>query len=629
LISEEIFKANIASLAKNNVVAVQALAKLDFSQQETVFVEKTKTGLDSMSFNLAGKTYLLHSKYDPIAEAEKLVQSVEKTRDSLIVVFGIGLGYHLFALKDKISKDTRVLVVEHNLDILKCALTHIDLSPIFDTNQFLLIFGDKRQADELILYQAGYNFYNLVQSMKVVALPNYYVYGQENKQIMQSISRRLSSSLTAQGNSLEDVFVGFRNNCYNVDAIMKTNSIKEIVGKYQNVPAIIVAAGPSLDKNIHHLKEAYGKSLIIACDASMRACEKQGVQPDAVASIERDEPTYTYYYEGREFPKDVVLVGPGLLWPKIYEEYPGKTIMMTKTGDGIEEWWRSHFDNFEFVNQGYSSATVAFAVAKEAGCNPIILIGQDLAYSGGKKHSDLTHTEYEGENDDTESDDVYLEDSEGNLLRSHWVYKLFKNWFEGQILIDSELKVIDATEGGAYIQGTTLMTLEEAIQQYCTKPLEKHLVEHLADIEVSAEEKRKKYAQIIKSIDKTINKLNRIKKASAKHFNALYGIEKKLYADKCSEEQLEKIVLKMQPGDKIIQRILYKDTSILTFYKAIIVQTIIQVKKIGNELTVDNVKKNHLLQKNLMYILKDSTELIIKEYESAKEFIEQKKAAAK
>jgi hypothetical protein len=196
LISEEIFKANIASLAKNNVVAVQALAKLDFSQQETVFVEKTKTGLDSMSFNLAGKTYLLHSKYDPIAEAEKLVQSVEKTRDSLIVVFGIGLGYHLFALKDKISKDTRVLVVEHNLDILKCALTHIDLSPIFDTNQFLLIFGDKRQADELILYQAGYNFYNLVQSMKVVALPNYYVYGQENKQIMQSISRRLSSSLT-------------------------------------------------------------------------------------------------------------------------------------------------------------------------------------------------------------------------------------------------------------------------------------------------------------------------------------------------------------------------------------------------------------------------------------------------
>lgn len=43
----------------------------------------------------------------------------------------------------------------------------------------------------------------------------------------------------------------------------------------------------------------------------------------------------------------------------------------------------------------------------------------------------------------------------------------YRMWFETQIVRYSELHVIDATEGGAKIHGTEIMTLREAIQREC------------------------------------------------------------------------------------------------------------------------------------------------------------------
>lgn len=622
---KEILEKNVNSILKYNPYVSGVLKEIDFQDISEIYEQKSEEGDNVVYFGNGDNKYLLHSKYDTSAEAKRLVKNIDFNRDSLIIVFGLGLGYHLLELKDKISEDTRVIIIEHNINVLKYALTHVDLSQIFDIPKFLLVFGNEKQIDELIIYQTGTNIYNLVQNTQVLILPNYHVYDKENHRVTKEIVKIFTSKLIAYGNDLEDIFSGFRNNYKNVDAFLEGNGINEIKDKYKGFPAIVVASGPSLDKNICHLKSAYGKALIISCDASLRACENNGVKPDAVASIERDDPTYKFYYENRTFDEDLVLVGPGLLWPKIFEEFPGKKIMMAKRHDGVEGWWYNHFENLEFVNQGQSAATVAFAVAQAAGCNPIILIGQDLAYTYGKKHSDSTHTEYEGDNNDEESDDVYVEDCEGNLIRSHFIYMLFKNWYEHKISMHPDLEVIDATEGGAYIKGTKVMTLEKAIESYCQNSLEKPLVRHLRDIVITEEEKYKKYKEIIENIYIEIEKFKIIEENAEEHYNRLENIEKKYDISKCNDEQLEDIVMKMQKGDSIIQDILYSNDTIKTFYQQIITQTIIYVKKIGNELTAENLIRNIELQKNLMYIIKNTTKVIIKEYEKAKDFIANEK----
>lgn len=44
---------------------------------------------------------------------------------------------------------------------------------------------------------------------------------------------------------------------------------------------------------------------------------------------------------------------------------------------------------------------------------------------------------------------------------------LYRKWFESQIVRYPRLDVIDATEGGAKIEGSEIMTLKEAIEREC------------------------------------------------------------------------------------------------------------------------------------------------------------------
>lgn len=621
----EILEKNLEAIVKHNTFAIKELQQIGFSQvEEGVVEEVTVSGKRDVYFCKEEKKLLLHSSYDPIAEANKIVHDVEKTRDYLFIVFGIGLGFHLFELKNRISKDTKVVIIEYNLDVMKYALRRVDFSSLFNSGQFVLLYGDDQQIGKMALYLSALNFYNLIHNMRVLSLPNYYVYADRNKTTLQSISRCLLNSVISFGNALDDQFVGFSNMCHNTDALMNSNSIEDIRGKYNNVPAIIVAAGPSLDKNIQYLKKANGKALIIACDASIRACDKHGVDYEAIASIERDEPTYSFYYKDRTFSQDMVLLAPGSIWPKIYDEFDGKTIIMSRNDKGFEQMWLSTFEHFKFAGLGHSCATVAFTVAKEAGCNPIILIGQDLAYTSGKKHSDLTHTEYEGENNDRDSTTgVYLEDHEGNLLKSHIVYKIFKEWYEMKILSYSNLQVIDATEGGAYIKGTTLMPLSEAIEKYCQTPISKRLVEHLPVKVLDKNYKLDKYNKLIERFNHDLNLIKKTQKSALAHMNMLIKTEKVL-SKKCTDQKLKEIVIKMQRGDKIIQTIVNEE-GINAYYTPIINATIMQVKRIGNELTQENVQRNRLLQHNLMFMIVNSSDLIIREYTNAKEILEKKK----
>lgn len=621
----KILQKNIETISSNVTFLMNELLPLDFNEiGDGVAEEIAASGSRDIYFCHDSNRYLLHSSYDPAAEAERIAGQAATDKDYLYVVYGLGLGLHLRELKQRISPGSKVIIIEHNVDVVKYVLGHFDVSDIFAKGQFVLLFGDKNQLEKMIVYLTGLNYYNLAHNLQVLTLPNYYVYEKENQAAFKQITTLLNNTFIALGNSLNDQFVGFANMCNNTESIMNSNSIEDIRGKYKDVPAIIVAAGPSLDKNIAHLKEANGKALIIACDASMRACEKHGVRPDALASIERDEPTYTYYYKDRTFPEDLVLLGPGSLWPDIYEEYPGKTVIMSRNYEGYEQLWISVCNQFKFVSMGSSCATVAFAAARDAGCNPIILIGQDLAYTSGKKHSHLTHTEFEGANDDRDSTQgVYLEDHEGNLLQSHVVYKLFKEWYEMQIASNRELEVIDATEGGAYIQGTTLMSLREAIDRYCREPVGKRLTDCLPDIKPGEGASLKKYDRLLKALSKDLGLLRKTQKNAVEHMKRLAEVDKSL-TEESSEEELIAAVGKMQRGDKIIRQITDAD-SVGGYFTPIIVPTIMAVKKLGNELTLNNIQHNCFLQYNLMFMIANSIDVINQEYSRAQEIVTEKR----
>src|SRR5690606_29193339 len=65
----------------------------------------------------------------------------------------------------------------------------------------------------------------------------------------------------------------------NVVAFVQSCPVKVFFDRFENRPAIIVAAGPSLEKNIHMLNDLRERAVIIAAGSSIKALEKNGIKP--------------------------------------------------------------------------------------------------------------------------------------------------------------------------------------------------------------------------------------------------------------------------------------------------------------------------------------------------------------
>lgn len=613
------FKTN-ATYLKKTVIGQGILNYLDTVPENRSKVKRVE---NKEYFEEGGQYYLLHSIQEK-EEAEYLIKEIEKSRDYLLVVYGIGNLVLLEKLIEVTSEHTKILIIEENIHIFRYCMYYKRLEDIFKSKKVCFTVGEQQCFDVMVRICVQNEWNNLVHNTKVITTPAYQIYRAELKRKIKQLNKELATSVHVLGNSTEDQMNGVTNNYLNVDACIKTNSIKEIEGKYKGVPGIVVASGPSLDKNIHLLKEAQGKAVIVACDASYQQCLKQGVKPDAIASIERDIPTYEYFYKGKSFDKDLVFVGPGLVWPDILKEFPGKTILMAKTSDGADGWWMKHFDNMEFVVMGMSCANVAHAVLEQAGCDPIILIGQDLAYTDDKQHSDEAHAAFEDDNTiDDQKEYLWTEDIYGNKVKTTTVFNLFREYFERRAE-DNKGTLVDATEGGAKIKGSKIMTFREAIDQYCTGVKEKNMNEYLEDIPWNDQNAIAKYEEIMESAKEFVHVIEELEGNMQAHVRKIkkYDGFDFLHA---SKEELVQCVLDMQEGNNLITYVTEHHRDLATFYGHIYKSAIMQVKRLGNDLTPETVLENWKIQVKLIYLMQIVCQTVKDKYLEMIDFMEEKK----
>lgn len=569
-----------------------------------------------------GGQYYAMSSIKPRQEIQIYLSGKDLSKDNLWIVYGIANIELLRYIIDNSSSGSRILVLENDFPLMKYCLQKYDYSFLKDSEKCIMICGenfDDFVQRELYLV-AELEWENLVYNIQVIMNPNYYYKVQYLQKCVQHIREILICRIQNYGNSLEDMFEGFRNNYLNIREYLYGNKISEIKDKFKGYPAIIVASGPSLEKNIHYLPEADGKALIIACDASADACMRQGVKPDAVASIERVYATYRNYYKDHEFDRDMVLVGPSVLWPDIFKEYPGKKIILSRLNEGADRIIMDNYEQVEHINIGVSSAHVAFQTAVEAGCNPIVLIGQDLAFTDNKIHSDITHTKFEGINNDRKFDGAYVEDVNGGMVKTNSTYNWFRNWFEMQCIILKDRRIIDATEGGAKIKGTELMTLEEVIKQFCTKKKKFCLTDCLEEIARDGVKEQEHYILVMKYLTTEIEKLRTIQDRAQKYYNKLEKIYDK-NIENMSEKQLIQIVQDMEQGNGIIDDIL-KDDKMYVYFRNIIKQTIAKVRTLGNKLDADTVIMNLKFQGNLMGMIMRSVDVIVEKYHEMQAYVD-------
>jgi hypothetical protein len=272
--------------------------------------------------------------------------------------------------------------------------------------------------------------------------------------------------VTKLGNSAEDTLLGLRQMALMSPWISYGYQFSSLTGKYVGRPAVVVSAGPSLDKNFGLLRDVADKFVIIAADAVLGKMIRSGIMPHIVCCLERGLPTYDSYFaenldkHGEEC-RNILLVAQSVCTPKIYGRWPGPKMLIGKGELPLDRWFIVDTAGGSAIRSGSSVAHTCYSVAVSLGASRIALIGQDLAFAeDGFMHARGVYGEGAREamrRKDLESSPGMIKapGALGKDVYTNDIFLMFLRELESMIK-HFGISAHDCTEGGALISGTVV-----------------------------------------------------------------------------------------------------------------------------------------------------------------------------
>lgn len=470
---------------------------------------KAKDGNDTLIYMDERKRNFLHSSYYPDKEAREWADAIEINDESILIIYGIGLGYHVNYLLSRLSSNNRLILVEPSNEIFQFALNNGYYDMFKNSENIYFIVGQESEEKLNIILQSCIpwdNFEDVIyKEFKQYPIVFREYYEKFNKCLLETINSMRISRNTAlyfaeqwQSNFME-----------NLEFVFKSIPVKSFFDVFKGIPAIIVSAGPSLDKNIERLKEVKGKCVIICVGTALKALLKKNIEPDFVVSIDGGLNNFKHF-DGCKIKSP--LVYDLTLHPKIVKEYEGPLIIAEIASTYTKLLSDRLSLDFGKLSAGPSVANLSLDFAYMLGCNPIVFIGQDLAYSDNRTHASGTTYEKDRikENFD-EREYIYVEGNYEEKVLTDRVLFSFKTWFENYIYGHSDRTYINATEGGAFIKGTKIMKLKEAIELFMGKEISISDVINSALKNGKIKLDKRQIDGFIKEFENAIKKLEKIK----------------------------------------------------------------------------------------------------------------------
>ena len=167
----------------------------------------------------------------------------------------------------------------------------------------------------------------------------------------------------------------------NAPAIAKEGDAGRLRGAFSGRPALIAAAGPSLNRNIKELAPVRDNAVVIACDTAALPMHAAGLPPHIVVAVDASEANARHlaaFPGGRAWLAAEASVHPSAIRP-----FAGRTFFFKVSDHEPWPWLASLGLDRSTLDAWGSVMTTAFALALEMGCDPIVFIGADLAFTGG------------------------------------------------------------------------------------------------------------------------------------------------------------------------------------------------------------------------------------------------------
>jgi hypothetical protein len=304
----------------------------------------------------------------------------------------------------------------------------------------------------------------------------------------------------------------------NLPTLAGLPTIAPLAGTFAGRPAILVSPGPSLSKNLALVAELAGKALIVSGTHSLSALLRVGVAPHLLVGA--DPGDLTRHWEGLDLSGVGAFALAATCRPSSFAAPVRRRFVFAGNGS-LDQWMFEPLGETPSLSTGGSVACSMFSLALHLGCDPIVLVGQDLSF---------TERFYAAENLDGDArvereadgrfrlikpagatgigvpladgrlqfvpaqDVLEVDGWAGGRVRTTPQLKAFLDWFENVApLMAGATRLVNATEGGARIRGFEHALLREAASDW-DAPLEVESVLARAGAELDVAARRRTLA---------------------------------------------------------------------------------------------------------------------------------------
>ena len=505
------YKKNMAALREHYPELAQQVARCPFTGRYRVQASERRDSTPNL-YCAEGDFYYYDNR-DPLEDAKQQLESLNLHNAKLAICLGAGLGYELVYFVNHIlanASTQALIIIEKDLELFKLLCAYCDVSGLLSNPAIFFLIGSEQEK----LYVPLRNiikkrqWYLILRTLKpfyhmssLHLAKDYYL------NALREVTVAASHSVSEFGNCPEDSLIGVENMLANLSVIIRNPGINQLYGAFKGKPAIVASTGPSLDKNKHLLKGLEDKALLICPDASLPILLEMGVKPHLVTSLERVIQVTRYFQDiPAEQISDSYLAACPVIRKESYDLYRGPKVIVYR-----------NLDHFKWlgVERGIldikaSAGNMAFKIAAALGCDPIILVGQDLAFD----RSGITHAAGHAYGEKQEgfyaAGLLTVPGNDGQPIQTNTTLFGFLKDYEIDVA-EYTGTCVNATEGGAFIQGTAVMTLAEAIRNYLAKDIEplRTMRQYLAPADDAAA--KETAAQVMANMETTAGELAKIR----------------------------------------------------------------------------------------------------------------------
>ena len=508
------------------------------------------TLLDSKSGHVTIKMggCFLHSAYNPIKEAEKTAKKHFR-KNNLHILFGFGLGYLAKALFSQIKDTGHLFIIEPSEQLFQLALGQTDISELINSKKVFFCVGD--EINNLEKHLSAWIAKGYLGKTVFIESPNYArLYPELLPEISDTI-KEINMLALINVNTLHMFALDWQKNfILNLYPVLKAKPFNHLIKKL-SCPVIIASGGPSLTKQLPLLQKVQNKALILCAGSAINSLLQGGVKPHAMVTIDGGEANYNHFKEIDI--DDVSLIYELMVHHKIPRQHNGVQVVFNQTGTGLEGLSECLLRRkLGAVICGPSVANCCLSIASQLTGAPVCFIGQDLAYTGDRTHADGNKHVQKVDRKSTEKQRGFtqIKGYYGEQVFTSYSFVAMRKTFEKLIEhirdCGDDRPVINATEGGAFIEGAQNMPFAEFIENYCQS-------DHTEEIEAlfnTAEIEEPDWQCFYKDIQKENDKLSEV-------IDLCTGAQKKLAKVKAGQTTIPPSVLsQLNKTDRKLKRLL-------------------------------------------------------------------------